>query len=106
MLDQTPTSPDPGRAMTAPRSMDIPTFMRTPLITDPAGFDIAMIGVPYDGAVTNRPGARHGPREIRNSSSMMRSIHHATRVNPYWLKPLQPAPDRGLPRTSPLTRDH
>jgi guanidinopropionase len=65
--------------------MEIPTFMRTPLISDPAAFDIAMIGVPYDGAVTNRPGARHGPREIRNSSSMMRSIHHATRINPYEL---------------------
>ena len=45
--------------------------------------DIAMIGVPYDGAVTNRPGARHGPREIRNASSMMRSIHPSTRINPY-----------------------
>jgi len=65
--------------------MEIPTFMRAPLISDPAAFDIAMIGVPYDGAVTNRPGARHGPREIRNSSSMMRSIHHATRINPYEL---------------------
>ncbi len=85
MLNQTPTNPDPYRAMTAPRYMEIPTFMRTPLITDPAAFDIAMIGVPYDGAVTNRPGARHGPREIRNSSSMMRAIHHVTRVNPYEL---------------------
>jgi guanidinopropionase len=65
--------------------MEIPTFMRAPLITDPSEFDIAMIGIPYDGAVTNRPGARHGPREIRNASSMMRSIHHATRVNPYEL---------------------
>ncbi len=57
--------------------------MRTPLMEDPAAFDIAMVGVPYDGAVTNRPGARHGPREIRSSSSMMRSINHATRVNPH-----------------------
>ena len=71
--------------MTAPRYMEIATFMRTPRITDLKDFDIAMIGVPYDGAVTNRPGARHGPREIRNSSSMMRSIHHVTRINPYEL---------------------
>jgi guanidinopropionase len=63
--------------------MGIPTFMRTPLMEDPAGFDIGMVGVPYDGAVTNRAGARHGPREIRSSSSMMRSINHATRINPY-----------------------
>jgi len=83
MPDLIPTNPPPAGAMTAPRYMDIPTFMRTPLIKDKTAFDIAMIGIPYDGAVTNRPGARHGPREIRNSSSMMRSINHATRVNPY-----------------------
>jgi len=71
--------------MSAPRYMDIPTFMRTPLIDDPEQFDIALVGIPYDGAVTNRPGARHGPREVRNASSMMRSIHPTTRVNPYEL---------------------
>lgn len=71
--------------MSAPRYMEIPTFMRAPLVDDLTDFDIAMIGVPYDGAVTNRPGARHGPREIRNASSMMRSINPSTRVNPYEL---------------------
>lgn len=71
--------------MKAPKYMGIPTFMRTPLITHPADFDIAMLGVPYDGAVSNRPGARHGPREIRNASSMMRTTNHATRINPYSL---------------------
>ena len=59
--------------MSGPRYMHIPTFMRTPLIADASEFDIAFVGVPYDGAVTNRPGARHGPREIRNASSMMRA---------------------------------
>ncbi len=71
--------------MTAPRYMGIPTFMRTPLIEDFADYDIAMIGVPYDGAVTNRPGARHGPREIRNASTMLRAVHQSTRINPYEL---------------------
>ncbi len=71
--------------MSAPRYMDIPTFMRTPLIDDPAEFDIALVGIPYDGAVTNRPGARHGPREVRNASSMMRAIHPTSRINPYEL---------------------
>ena len=72
-------------SMSAPRYMDIATFMRAPLIEDPAEFDIALVGVPYDGAVTNRPGARHGPREVRNASSMMRAIHPVTRTNPYEL---------------------
>jgi len=35
--------------------------------------------------VTNRPGARHGPREIRNMSSLSRSIHHVSKINPYEL---------------------
>ena len=74
--------PDPA-SMTAPRYTGIATFMRAPLVTDPTELDIALIGVPYDGAVTNRPGARHGPREVRNASSMMRSIHPTFRINPY-----------------------
>ena len=72
--------PDP---MQAPRYMGIATFMRAPLIPDLSDIDIAMVGVPYDGAVTNRPGARHGPREVRNASSNMRAIHPTTRVNPF-----------------------
>ena len=66
-----------------PRFTGIATFMRTPLIENAADVDIALIGIPYDGGVTNRAGARHGPREIRNASSLMRSIHHVTRFDPY-----------------------
>lgn len=71
--------------MFAPRYSGIATFMRTPFVDDPSGLDIALIGVPYDGAVEGRSGARHGPREIRNMSSMTRTIHHVTRINPYKL---------------------
>lgn len=71
--------------MTAPRYTQIPSFMRTPIATELTGLDIGLVGVPYDGGTTNRPGARHGPREIRNQSSLTRSIHHVTRVNPYQL---------------------
>jgi guanidinopropionase len=85
MQEKNSIKKDSSETMKAPRYMGISTFMRTPMITHPSDVDIAMIGVPYDGAVTNRPGARHGPREIRNASSMMRSIHHVTRVNPYSL---------------------
>jgi guanidinopropionase len=71
--------------MLEPRYQELATFMRAPYRPDLAGVDIAMYGVPYDGGVTNRPGARHGPREIRNQSSLMRTINHATRINPYEL---------------------
>ena len=67
------------------RYAGIATLLRRPLINDPSGVDIALIGVPYDGATENRPGPRHGPREIRNMSSFTRSIHHVTRVDPYEL---------------------
>ena len=39
--------------------------------------------MPFDGGTTNRAGARHGPREIRNQSSFMRRVHHVTRIAPY-----------------------
>ena len=64
---------------------DIPSLFRCPIERDPAQLDIALVGVPYDGAVTNRAGARHGPREIRNASSNMRAIHHVSRINPFEL---------------------
>ncbi len=67
------------------RYAGVATLLRRPLVNDPSGIDIALIGVPYDGATENRPGARHGPREIRNMSSFTRSIHHVTRLNPYEL---------------------
>ena len=71
--------------MNEPRYCGIPTFMRTPYETDLSKVDIALVGVPYDGAVEARSGARQGPRQIRDMSSMMRAIHHVTRINPYEL---------------------
>jgi len=71
--------------MNEPRYCGIPTFMRTPHVTNLNNLDIALVGVPYDGAVEDRSGARHGPRQIRDMSSMMRAIHHITRINPYEL---------------------
>ena len=87
MLDkpQAPPVASDYDPMLAPRYTDIATFMRAPLMRDPVGVDVGLVGVPFDGGVTNRPGARHGPREIRNSSSLMRAIHHVSRINPYAL---------------------
>ena len=84
-MEKTRLVADDYKPMTAPRYTDIATFMRAPLVRDPSEVDIGLIGVPFDGAVTNRPGARHGPREMRNMSSLMRAIHHVTKINPYEL---------------------
>lgn len=68
-----------------PRYTGLPTFMRCPYSETPDGIEIALVGVPFDGGVTNRPGARHGPREIRNQSSLMRRINQSTGICPYEL---------------------
>ncbi|MSO77571.1 MAG: agmatinase [Alphaproteobacteria bacterium] len=73
----------PISGMDMPRFADIATFMRLPLTRDPTGLDIALAGVPWDGGTTNRPGARHGPREIRNMSTLMRRVHPQSRIAPY-----------------------
>jgi guanidinopropionase len=59
--------------------------MRAPLVESLDDVDIGLIGVPTDLGVTNRPGARHGPREIRNSSSLMRTFNLGMNINPYQL---------------------
>lgn len=66
-----------------PRYAGRSTFMRLPQIEDPAEIDIALIGLPWDSGSTNRAGQRHGPREIRSSSTMMRLVHQASRIAPY-----------------------
>jgi guanidinopropionase len=75
--------PQPMDAAVIPRFAGIPSFMRLPIFTDPADVQIALLGVPWDGGTTNRAGARHGPREVRNLSSMMRKVHHVSHIAPY-----------------------
>jgi guanidinopropionase len=75
----------PYNPMREPRFTEIATFMRAPLAAALDNVDIGLIGVPTDLGVTNRPGARHGPREIRNASSLMRGFNLGLGVNPYEL---------------------
>lgn len=75
----------PVDAAVVPRFAGLSTFMRLPAVTSAAGLDVALVGIPWDGGTTNRAGARHGPREIRNQSSLMRRVHHVTRVAPFSL---------------------
>lgn len=71
--------------MKTSRFSEIPTFMRTPAVSDLSQVDIGIIGIPYDGGLTCRTGARHGPREVRNQSSLMRAINVVTGVRPFEL---------------------
>ena len=61
----------------------------------------ALCGIPFDGVVTNRPGARFGPQEIRRASLMLcDGIHPLFDVSP--LGHLGDAGDMRLPNASPL----
>ena len=46
------------------------SFLRRRYTKDLSGVDIAVTGVPFDQAVTNRPGTRLGPRAIREASAL------------------------------------
>ncbi len=93
-MAERPHDPDPGFA--AANGWDQPfeefsdyelptyvgptTFMNLPWITDPAelrrqGVDVAIIGAPFDDAVSHRPGARFGPRAIREAQYTSGSIN-------------------------------
>ena len=47
-----------------------PSFLRRRWTKDLRGADIAVTGLPFDQAVTNRPGTRLGPRAIREASAL------------------------------------
>lgn len=77
----------PVSGMDLPRFAGVPTFMRLPLVgPDHPRFhdvDIGLIGVPWDSGTTNRPGPRHGPRQLRDLSTMIRAENAATGMRPY-----------------------
>ena len=69
--------------MTTPRFADIATFFRLPVIKNLKKLDYCICGIPWDGGTTNRAGARHGPREVRNASSLVRFYHPLSQISPY-----------------------
>ncbi|QPZ91104.1 agmatinase [Thioclava electrotropha] len=70
-----------------PRFAGVPTFMRLPHVEldNPRLKDVQVgfIGSPWDSGTTNRPGPRHGPRQLRDLSTMIRAQNGATGVRPF-----------------------
>ena len=70
-----------------PRFAGVATFMRLPnvLLQDPkiGDVDVGLIGIPWDSGTTNRPGPRHGPRQLRDSSTMIRAQNGITGLRPF-----------------------
>lgn len=95
----------PVSGTATPRYAGIPTLMRLPHVSlaeldssplevkGEAGVgvfpksppDIGLVGIPWDGGTTNRPGARLGPRQMRDVSTMMRHVNRVTKVDPFAL---------------------
>lgn len=82
----TPPMPERGH----PAFSNISTFLHLPWVSEPdaiaaAAPDVAIVGAPFDVAVTHRPGARFGPRAIRNASYLtIDAFHHlGLRIQPF-----------------------
>ena len=70
--------PDPFET---PRFSGPRTFMRLPYVRDLEGVDVAVLGIPTDGAVVYRTGARFGPEAIRSASVMLRQYNPNLQVD-------------------------
>ncbi len=77
----------PRSGMDLPRFAGPVSFMRLPEVDldEPrlAEVQIGLVGVPWDGGTTNRAGARHGPRQLRDLSTMVRLVNQATGIRPF-----------------------
>ncbi|MEV0056645.1 agmatinase [Saccharopolyspora shandongensis] len=59
-----------------PRFAGLGTFARIPAIDAVPDYDIAVLGVPFDGGTSYRPGARFGPMGVRQASRHLRPRFH------------------------------
>ena len=71
----------PPDAFETPRFSGLRTFMRLPHVRDLEDVDVAIVGIPTDGAVVYRTGARFGPEGIRSASVMLRNYNPLLGVN-------------------------
>jgi len=73
----------PLDAQITPRFAGSPTFYRLPQQNNLDGLDVAIQGIPFDGAASFRPGARFGPRAVREMSSLLRPYNRVLDIDPY-----------------------
>lgn len=68
-----------------PRFSAIKTFFRLPYVSVDADYEVGIFGIPYDGGVSYRPGARFAPAKVREISSLGRGFH-MTRMENFFEK--------------------
>jgi agmatinase len=71
----------PLDAQVIPRFAGIRTYMRAPHVTELAGVDALVYGIPFDTATSYRTGPRFGPEAIRSASALIRPYNPALGVN-------------------------
>jgi agmatinase len=77
------TTLTPRDPFVSPRFGQVATFMLLPIAPSPVGLDVAVLGIPFDGGVSYRPGARFGPRAVRDQSSLIRPWNPVLKVHPF-----------------------
>jgi guanidinopropionase len=85
--------------------LDAPMRLDAPHLPDFGGLDLALIGVPMDLGVTNRPGARFGPRAVRQIERIG-PYHDTHRVVPRALVRLADVGDVGFASRYSLADSH
>ncbi len=74
---------DPLSSYVTPPFAGIATFGRQPHTRDLTGVDVAIVGIPYDGATSYRSGTRFGPRAIREQSLLLWGYNNALQIAPF-----------------------
>src|ERR1700742_5197104 len=80
-------------ASVVPRFSGLATFARLPTADQVARWDIGVVGVPFDGGTSYRPGARFGPAAVRQASRLLRPYHPAADALPFALAQVVDAGD-------------
>jgi agmatinase len=75
MTDQPRPRRGAADATVVPRFAGFATFARLPTAEQVPDWDIAIVGIPFDGGTTYRPGARFGPSAVRQGSRLLRPYH-------------------------------
>jgi agmatinase len=83
----------PADASVEPRFAGLATFARLPLAERVGQWDVGIVGVPFDGGTSYRPGARFGPAAVRQASRLLRPYNPAADALPFALAQVVDAGD-------------
>jgi agmatinase len=83
----------PADASRVPRFSGLATFARLPTVDQVGRWDIGVVGVPFDGGTSYRPGARFGPAAVRQGSRLLRPYNPALEALPFELAQVVDAGD-------------